>query len=69
MLVLPLFVSLTVSVPVWPTVTLPKLTDVGLIVRLDCVPVPVNEMASGELDALLVTVRVPLIVAADCGAN
>jgi len=55
-----------------PTVTLPKLALEG--VRLiaawrDCAPVPVREMVSGELVALLVTVTLPDALPAAVGAN
>jgi hypothetical protein len=53
----------------WPTTTFPKLTDAGDIVRPACIPVPVNEIVSGESDALLTTVRLPAIGPAESGAN
>ena len=67
--VFPLFVSFTLCVLLWPTVTFPKPTDAGDIARPACVPVPVSEIERGELEASLVTVKVPLTADADCGAN
>jgi len=55
-----------------PTVTLPKFTGDGVTEIPDCaaaVPVPLNDIFSGELEALLVTVSVPLTAPVDWGAN
>jgi len=65
----PLFVSFTLWVLVWPTVTLPRLIDAGEVVKFGCVPVPVIEIVSGELDASLTTVRVPVSTPVASGAN
>jgi hypothetical protein len=65
----PLFVSFTLCVPLCPTTTFPNVNVDGAIVKPDCVPVPVMEIASGELDASLTTVKLPLIAPVDVGAN
>jgi hypothetical protein len=65
----PLFVSFTLCVPVCPTITLPNVKADGAIVKPACVPVPVIEIASGELEASLKIVRLPFIAPADIGAN
>ncbi len=64
----PLFVSLTLCVPVCPTITFPKLSVEGEIAKPVCVPVPVKEIASGELEASLRIVRLPFTAPADVGA-
>jgi hypothetical protein len=65
----PVFVSLAVCVPLCPTVTFPKLSNVGEIVNWAAVPVPVNGIVSGEFEALLATTKLPATAPADCGAN
>ena len=54
-----------------PTVTLPKLSELGL--ELSCpgvaVPVPDREMVSVGFEALDVTVTVPLALPVEVGAN
>jgi hypothetical protein len=65
----PLFVSLTLCVPVCPTITFPNVKADGEIVKPACVPVPVIEIARGELEASLKIVRPPFIAPADVGAN
>jgi hypothetical protein len=65
----PVFPRVTVCVLMVPTGTLLKLRDEGLTESTGSVPVPLNEIASGELDALLVTVSVPVAAAAAVGAN
>lgn len=65
----PLFVSLTLCVPLCPKITFPNVTADGAIVKPACVPVPVIEIASGELDASLNTVRLPFTAPVDVGAN
>lgn len=53
-----------------PTVTLPKLTALGFDPKSPSAsPVPDNGTVSVELEALEVTVTLPLTLAADCGAN
>lgn len=64
---LPVFVRVTLCEELWPTTTLPKLSDAGEMDRPGCVPVPVSEMESGELEASLVIVRVLLLAPADVG--
>jgi hypothetical protein len=54
---------------VWPTTTLLKFKDAGEIVRAGCMPVPLNETETGELEASLVTVKVPLAAPRLVGAN
>ncbi len=65
----PLFVSLTLCVSLCPMSTFPNVNVDGEIVKPDCVPVPVVEIASGELEASLRIVKLPLIGPADVGAN
>jgi hypothetical protein len=65
----PLFVSFTPCVPLCPTMTFPNVNADGAIVKPACVPVPVIEIASGELEASLKTVRLPFTAPADVGAN
>lgn len=51
----PVFVSVTTCLPLLPTLTLPKVTLEGLALSdgVAVVPVPVKEIVSGELGALL----------------
>jgi hypothetical protein len=65
----PLFVSLTLCVPLCPTITFPNVKADGAIVKPACVPVPVIEIAIGELEASLKIVRLPVIAPVDVGAN
>lgn len=69
MLTLPVFVRVTDCDVLWPTVTFPKLREAGAIVRPVCVPFPLREIVSGELDASLVITKLPEAAASDCGAN
>lgn len=66
---LPVFVKVTVCEPLWPTVTFPKLSELGDIVMPVCVPVPFSEIVRGELEASLVITRVPDAKPEDCGTN
>ncbi len=62
----------SVSDAVWlaPVWTLPKLTLDGLAVSDPAVtPVPESATESVELEALLVTLRLPLTAPLACGAN
>lgn len=68
-LAFPLFVNVTLCVPVCPTVTLLKFNDAGEIVSPGCMPVPLREIVSGEFEASLVTVRSPVAAPSDGGAN
>lgn len=68
-LVVPVLVSSTLCVPVWPTTTFPKVNAEGATAKPVCVPVPLSEIISGELDASLITVRLPVIAPAVVGAN
>ena len=65
----PLFVSFSVCVLLCPTFTLPKDMLEGDIVKPACVPVPVNEMLSGEFVASLTIEKVPLSTPAEVGAS
>lgn len=65
----PLFVSVTVCVLLCPMVMLLKFNDAGEIAIVGCVPVPLSDMESGELEASLVTVRVPVVAPLEVGAN
>jgi hypothetical protein len=65
----PLLVSVTLCVLVCPTGTLLKFNDVGEIASTGCMPVPASAIATGEFDASLVTVRVPVAGVVDAGAN
>lgn len=66
---LPVFVKITVCELLWPTVTFPKLSELGDMVIPVCVPVPVSEIASGEFEASLVTVSVADAAPDVVGAN
>jgi hypothetical protein len=66
---LPVFVSLTLCVPLCPTTTFPNDNADGVIAIPVCVPVPVMEIASGELLASLTIVKLPITAPADVGAN
>ncbi len=65
----PLFVNVTVCVLLVPMVMLLKVSDAGEIAMVGCVPVPLSEIESGELEASLVTIRVPVVVPLPVGAN
>ena len=66
----PVFVNDTACVLLLPTVTLPKLRLAGIAERADCTtPVPDRETVSVESDALLWTVKVPVVSPAFCGLN
>ncbi len=65
----PVFVSLTLCVPLCPTSTFPNVNVVGAIVKPVCVAVPVKETATGELEASLTIARLPVTAPADVGAN
>jgi hypothetical protein len=65
----PLLVNFTLWVPLCPTTTFPNVSADGASVKPVCVPVPVTAIASGELDASLETVRLPVIAPPDVGAN
>jgi hypothetical protein len=66
---LPEFASLIVCVASLPTVTVPKLTEAGVIVSSDALPEPVQLAVAGEPEALLVIVIVPESVAVEAGLN
>jgi len=70
MLVPPVLVMVSVCVPEFPIVTLPKATLVGLAVNAPAAtPVPDTGIVSVEFVAFDVTVRLPLTAPADVGAN
>jgi hypothetical protein len=52
-----------------PFTTVPKLTLAGVAEICAWVPVPESGIVSGEFEALLVTVRVPVTAPSDFGAN
>jgi len=58
-------------VPLLPTATLPKESDVGVTFRVvgNATPVPLNETKVGLLDALLTKETCPEALLADVGAN
>jgi hypothetical protein len=66
---LPLFVNWTLCVLVWPTVTFPKLSDVGETARRGPLPFPFREIDSGEFEAVLESEKLPATVPGNCGAN
>jgi hypothetical protein len=66
---LPLFISLTLWVPLCPTTTFPNVKADGVIAKPVCVAVPVMEITSGELEASLTIVKLPVTAPADVGAN
>jgi hypothetical protein len=68
---LPLLVSVTVCVPVVPSVTFPKLTLFELTprTRVAATPVPVNGSAVGEVDTLLTIETLPLTAVVPVGAK
>ena len=68
----PVLVNVTVCASVFPKVTLPKASLVGLSDNCpvaEAVPTPVSEMFALALDALLITVRVALKVPTVLGEN
>ena len=68
-LVVPVFVNCTFWVLVCPTMTFPKVSAEGEMLRPVCVPVPLSETIIGELEASLITVRLPVTAPAAVGAN
>lgn len=69
MLVDPVFVNSTFWVPVCPTTTFPNVSAEGAIVKPVCVPVPVSEIITGEFEASLTTIKLPVTAPAAVGAN
>ena len=67
----PLLMSVVVSKPLPPTVTLPngKLAGIALSREVDAVPVPLTGSPIGEFGALLTSETDPFTVPADMGAN
>lgn len=68
-LAVPVFFSVIAWVAVVPSATVPKLTFEGATEMPACDPVPLRAMVSVGLEASLETTRLPLVVAADEGAN
>lgn len=50
-------------------VTLLKFNEAGEIAIVACVPVPLSEIESGELEASLMTTKVPVVAPLEVGAN
>lgn len=67
----PLLVSVVVSKPLPPTVTLPngKLAGIALSSEVDAVPVPLTGSPIGEFGAVLTSETDPFTAPADMGAN
>jgi hypothetical protein len=65
----PEFVSVTVCEFVVPVVTLPNETEAGEAVSVDCEPVPLSAIVSGEFGALLTTEMLPVELPEPVGAN
>ncbi len=66
---LPPFWSVMVCELLVPLTTLPKLALVGLAEICAWVPVPESGIVSGEFEALLVIVKLPVTAISDVGAN
>jgi len=66
---LPLFLSVIGCELLLPTVTVPKLTLVGLAAICGWVPVPLSAIVAGGLGALLVIEILPGALPADVGAK
>src|SRR5262245_46568907 len=64
-------VTVTFCVALLPTVTLPKLSEVGLAASVPAgfAPLPLRETTVGELEALLDNDRLPVTLPAAVGAN
>lgn len=71
MLALPLFVSVEVSELLFPTFTLPKDSVVGLAPRttVAAVPVPLREIAVGEVGTFVLNEMLPVALPAEAGAK
>ena len=65
----PEFESLIVCVASLPTVTLPKLTEEGVMFRADALPEPVQSAVIGVLDTSLVTEIAPDSLEVEAGLN
>ena len=65
----PVLERLTDADPLLPITTFPKLTAAGVLARPGCAPEPVSATENGEFAALLVIAKLPIALAADCGAN
>lgn len=69
MFVVPVLVNSTFWLPVWPTTTFPNVSARGEIAKPACVPVPLSGIISGEFEASLMTVMLPVTAPAAVGAN
>jgi hypothetical protein len=64
---LPEFVRVTFCVPVWLTVTFPKLMEEEESEKPVCMPTPLNGTENGALEALLLIARLPEMVPSAVG--
>ena len=64
---LPEFVRVTFCVPVWLTVTFPKLMEEDESEKPVCMPTPLNGTESGAVVALLLIARLPEMVPSEAG--
>ncbi len=65
----PLLERFTDADPLAPVTTFPKLTDVGVLAKPACVPVPDSATENGEFDASLAIVKLPAALPDACGAK
>jgi hypothetical protein len=68
-LLVPVLLSVTVCVLLLPTVTSPKLREVGLAASKRLIPVPASETVVGEPVALLVIETLPVTLPVAVGKN
>src|SRR5712692_610939 len=68
-LAVPVFFKVIVCEALFPVMTLPKAALDGVAESCGCTPVPLREMAAGELVALLVTLTLPVTLPVTPGAN
>jgi hypothetical protein len=68
-LAVPEFVKVTLTDPLAPASTLPKLMLAGFAVRLPCTPVPLSAIDTVGLLAVLVITMLPAAAPAVVGAN
>ena len=65
----PVLVKVTACVLLVPTVTFPKPIEMGEAASCRVTPVPERAIEVGELEALLMTERLPLALPPEVGAN
>jgi hypothetical protein len=65
----PGLLMVTIWVLVTPTATLLKVTLLGITEICGCTPLPLNEIVAGELVALLITLRLPVVLPAVAGVK